>query len=429
MKFNEMGLSEPILAVLQQKKIIDPTPIQEQSIPHILQGEDVLGIAKTGTGKTFAFVLPTLQLLVQERATDTATALIITPTRELAFQIEEAIRMFEQATRIHSTVIVGGAPQGKQVQALKRRPQIVVATPGRLQDLLDQKKINLRSTTHVILDEADRMLDMGFAPQINKIFKHLRPPNERQLLLFSATMPNSIIKIVQTMMRNPVHLEVASSGETVEAIHQEVVILEANHRKEALVELLEALPGAVLVFTRTKHQAKKLNEWLRGQGYKSEEIHGNRTLPQRTKAVDAMMKKRSRILVATDIAARGIDIPHIELVVNFFLPDNPEDYIHRIGRTGRAGREGWAVSFVSTDQSEELHAIQRLINMQIDQATLKTVPTAVLAKSTYAKKRGGGGGGRRPQGSRGSRSSDSRNSHSRNSSSSNRRPQRRSGSR
>ncbi|MFH1426511.1 MAG: DEAD/DEAH box helicase [Candidatus Kerfeldbacteria bacterium] len=404
MKFNDLGLDQPILDVLQKKQITDPTPIQEQSILPILKGDDVLGIAMTGTGKTLAFVMPILQQLVNERATETGAALIITPTRELASQIEEAVRWFEHATKMKSTVIVGGAPEGKQVQALRRRPQIVVATPGRLQDLLDQKKIRLNNTKHIVLDEADRMLDMGFAPQINKIFQHVPGPEERQLLLFSATMPNTILKMVQTMMRNPVHIEIAPSGSTIEATKQEVVIMQQNHRKDALLELLDATKGTILVFTRTKYQAKNINRWLRGKNYKSEELHGNQSLPQRRRALDAVMKKRSRILIATDIAARGIDIPHIELVVNFILPDNPEDYVHRIGRTGRAGRSGRAISFVATNQAEELQAIQKVINMRIEQTQLKSIPGASLDPTATPQRKG-----RRPQNRSGGGGSFSRN--------------------
>lgn len=397
MKFTQTGLSQPILNVLQRKRILDPTPIQEQSIKPILQGDDVLGIAKTGTGKTLAFVLPILQQLVDTGNRDTAAALIITPTRELAGQIEEAIRWFEHATRIRSTVIVGGASENKQVQALRRRPQIVVATPGRLQDLLDQKKIRLDRVKHIVLDEADRMLDMGFAPQVNKILKHVPGPDQRQLLLFSATMPDAILNIVNTMMSSPVRIEIAASGSTVEATKQEVVILEEDHRKDALLELLNAAKGTVLVFMRTKHKAKRLNKWLRSNGYASEELHGNQSLSQRKRALEAIMTQRSRIMVATDIAARGIDIPHVELVINFHLPNTAEDYVHRIGRTGRAGRPGWAISFVGTDQAGELHEIQRLINMRIAQKQLQTVPSAALLQAPGGNSQGGNKKRRKPR--------------------------------
>lgn len=359
-----MGLSEPILAVLQQKKIIDPTPIQEQSIPHILQGEDVLGIAKTGTGKTFAFVLPTLQLLVQERATDTATALIITPTRELAFQIEEAIRMFEQATRIHSTVIVGGAPQGKQVQALKRRPQIVVATPGRLQDLLDQKKINLRSTTHVILDEADRMLDMGFIRDIEKIVKLL--PAVRQTMLFSATMPNDIARIANKLLKNPERVEVTPESTTVEKIEQKVNMIDGTLKPIFLKHILKDQSiKSVLVFTRTKHGADRVVRHLEKDRIQSAAIHGNKSQNARERALGDFKAGKIRVLVATDIAARGIDISQVSHVINYNLPEDPKSYVHRIGRTARAGRSGVAISFCDESEVKFLKGIEKLINIKI----------------------------------------------------------------
>lgn len=390
--FQDLGLDQSILSILDKKQIISPTAIQTSGIPFGIKGEDVLGVAKTGTGKTLAFVLPILHELYTKQLQGTATALILTPTRELAQQIQESVQWFEKELRIYSTVIVGGVKMGRQIQAIKRKPHIVIATPGRLIDLLQQKEIDLRNTKHIVLDEADRMLDMGFAPQIQQILKYAPARDQRQMMLFSATMPDQILKLMQEYMKNPVHIEVAAPGTTAETIEQEILVLDREHRKDALLELIKTSTGAIIVFMRTKHHAKKLTQWLRQQNYKAEEIHGNRSQMQRNKAIEAIQSGRSRILVATDIAARGIDIPHLEMVVNFDLPDEPDNYVHRIGRTGRAKREGYAISFVCTDQADELQAIQKLINQQLTHTTLPNVPAATLKPSTGKKKKSGGGG-------------------------------------
>lgn len=412
-RFEDIGVSAELAKILTTQSITTPTPIQEQGIPVILKGEDVLGVAKTGTGKTLAFLLPLMQMLTIKRSEQTATVLIVLPTRELAYQVQEICKWFEKAFHIYSTVIIGGAPIGKQIQALQRQPQIVIATPGRLNDLLEQKKINLRHTEYIILDEADRMFDMGFEPQIKKIFQHTPPPQDRQTLLFSATMPPAIIHLIKKYMREPVHIEVATHGSIADKVRQEIVVLDEEHRKDALLEALGKIKGAVIIFIRTKFQAKKLNRWLRDNGHTSEELHGNLSLPQRTRAVAALQNKRSRILVATDIAARGIDIMHVEMVINYDLPDNPEDYIHRIGRTGRAGRTGYAISFVLANQAAELEAIQRLISFQIEHTQLQTVPSAQLRRGSggsSARRGGSRGGSRSGYGSRGGNSSRGRRS-------------------
>lgn len=401
--FAQFGLNPQLCAVLSKQHITDPTPIQEQGIPAVLRGEDIVGIAKTGTGKTLAFVLPLMQMMHQKKSANMATTLIVVPTRELAYQVHESCKWFEGLFGIVSTVIVGGAPVHQQIKALQRRPQIVVGTPGRLNDLLKQRKLQLGGTEYIVLDEADRMFDMGFEPQIKEMFRYAPKPEQRQTLLFSATMPASVLGIVQHYMREPVHIEVATHGSTADTVQQEVVVLDEANRKEALLELLDRTKGAVIVFMRTKHHAKKLNRWLRDNGQRSEELHGNLSLAQRKRAVAALQQKRSRILVATDIAGRGIDISHIELVVNYDLPDNPEDYIHRIGRTGRAGKTGRAVSFVRADQAAELRAIQQLINKQITKTTLETVPSAQLqsgggASQGQGRGRSGYGGARRRSG-------------------------------
>lgn len=390
--FQDLGLDKTIVSVLSKKEITTPTPIQAKAIPYGVKGEDVLGVAKTGTGKTLAFVLPIIHQLYQDQTKGTGVALIMTPTRELATQIEETVRWFHDSMPIKSAVIVGGVKVGRQLQALKKKPQLIIATPGRLIDLLQQKELNLQKTKYIVLDEADRMLDMGFAPQIKQVLKYAPDRNKRQTMLFSATMPQGVVDILRDHMREPVHIEVAAPGTTADTVEQEILVVDREHKKDALVELLDNVDGAVIVFMRTKHHCKKLNRWLRQREYKSEEIHGNRSQSQRDRAIEAMQKGKSRILVATDVAARGIDIPHLEMVINYDLPDDPDNYVHRIGRTGRAKREGYAISFVASDQADELQAIQKLINQQITHTRLENVPETKLKPATGKKKKKGGGG-------------------------------------
>ncbi len=389
-RFADIGVGEKALRVLNKRDITHPTPIQHQSIPAVMSGNDCIGIAQTGTGKTLAFALP----LVEDLATG-GTALIVAPTRELAQQIHEVIEWFRDSHGIRSTVVVGGASMHRQIQQLRKKPQVIVATPGRLIDLLDQRIISFGKLKYLVLDEADRMFDMGFAPQLRKIFSYIPGPDERQTLLFSATMPDQIVDLIRKHMRQPVRVEVAPQGTAAETVEQEIVIIDRAHRKQALMEMLENVKGSVIVFTRTKHQARALAKWLNTNGHKAEELHGNRSQGQRVRALSAMKSGRSQVLVATDIAARGIDILHVELVVNFELPTQAEDYVHRIGRTGRAQRTGRAISIVLSDQGDELHEIQKLINRKIPTAALTSVPQAQLTGGG-PKRSGGGrrGGGR-----------------------------------
>lgn len=390
--FADIGISGEINAILERKKIIYPTPIQAQSIPAALKGSDCIGIAQTGTGKTLAFLLPILQQMHENGG----RMLVLAPTRELAQQTQETCRWFEKSMKVTSAVIVGGASMGRQVQDLRRKPQVIVSTPGRLIDHLQQKNVRLDDVKYLVFDEADRMFDMGFEPQIKQIFSHLPKSDARQTLLFSATMPDAIAKLVTQHMQEPVRVEIARAGSVTKNIEQEIIIIDREHRNDALLELLEQSDGAKLIFTRTKHQAKNLTRWLNERKFKAEEIHGNRSQGQRERAIKAMMTGRANILVATDIAARGIDIPHLEMVINFELPDQAEDYVHRIGRTGRAARKGRAVSIVLSDQKGELQEIQKLINRQIELHELENVPTADLRHGAGKKGRGGGGrsGGR-----------------------------------
>lgn len=392
--FASTGIRGPILDVLKQRSIITPTPIQDQAIPVLLAGNDLIGIAQTGTGKTLAFVLPILQRLIE----NPGRLLIVVPTRELAFQVEEVCRWFVRVVHIYSTVIIGGASMQQQISALQRKPQIIVATPGRLIDHLEHKTVELHTVNYVVLDEADRMFDMGFAPQIQTILKHLPDTDHRQTALFSATMPPAIGALVRKYMHTPVQVEIATSGTTASGVKQEMIIIDKQHQESALLELLAGKKEAMLIFTRTKYKAKALTRRLRDKGYHVEELHSNRSLFQRKQAVAAVQSKRSQILVATDIAARGIDIAHLGMVINYDLPDNPEDYVHRIGRTGRAGRIGRAISFVLSDQGQEIRKIQQLIDVQIEQIHLTEVPSGQLSTASSSGNRrrsfSGGTGGR-----------------------------------
>jgi ATP-dependent RNA helicase RhlE len=411
--FADLGLHEAIMKLLTAREITTPTPIQAQSIPVILRGEDVLGIAQTGTGKTLAFLLPVLQRLLEQDVKDRKKfeqVLIMVPTRELASQVQETMQWFQREFHVFSTVIVGGESIGKQIKEIRRGQQILVATPGRMIDHLQQGTIQLKNTHTVILDEADRMFDMGFAPQIKRVFEYLPKATARQTLLFSATMQESVTRLIREQMKEPVRIEVSIQGSTNADVSQEIVVLDNAHRQGALLELLRGTEDAVLLFSRTKHQAKKLKQFLKDKGFKAEELHGNLSQAQRKRAIEAVQKKKSRILVATDVAGRGIDIPHIGLVINYELPDNPEDYVHRIGRTGRAGKSGRAVSFVLTDQQDLLQQVQRLINEQIAQTHLETVPTGQLLPAGSSRGRrtyGGGNRGGSRGGSRGSSASSS----------------------
>lgn len=386
--FEHIGIDDHTRAILEQKKIIHPTPIQQQAIPPILEGGDCIGIAQTGTGKTLAFLLPLMQLLQQNNR----RALIVVPTRELAQQIHETCRWFEKKFKIYSTVIIGGASMPRQIQELKRKPRIIIATPGRLIDHVQQKTVNLSDVGFIVCDEADRMFDMGFEPQIKQIFQQLPAKTDRQTVLFSATLSNSIADVVMHHMNTPVRIEISVPGTVTAQVQQEVIIIDSAHRKEALIKLLEQEKGTKLIFTRTKHQAKSLTQFLHTKKYKVEEIHGNRSQGQRMRAMKAIHSGRANILVATDIAARGIDIDNISLVVNFELPDNVEDYVHRIGRTGRGSKNGRAVSIVLADQQYELQAIQRFINKKIEVTEISGIPTAQLQPGAPKKKSGGRGG-------------------------------------
>ena len=367
MHFESLDIIEPILKSLKEEGYTLPTPIQEKAIPVILQGTDLIGCAQTGTGKTAAFAVPILQLLSKSRKFDRARqirSLIVTPTRELAIQIEESFTAYGRHTGLTCTVVFGGVPQNPQVSALRKGVDILIATPGRLLDLMNQGYISLRSVEIFVLDEADRMLDMGFIHDVKKIIAAL--PQKRQSLFFSATMPPAIVKLAGAIVYKPVKIEVTPSASTVDIVNQYVYFTDKENKNALLIELLkdEKIKTA-LVFTRTKHGADKVVKVLKKKNILAESIHGNKTQNTRQRALSNFKSQTTRILVATDIAARGIDVDDLEYVINYEIPNIPETYVHRIGRTGRAGADGTAISFCDELEKEYLRDIEKLIQKKI----------------------------------------------------------------
>ncbi len=354
--FSATGLSSVVLTALDRIGFVTPTPIQEQAIPVAVQGHDLIGIAQTGTGKTMAFGLPIINSLLARRG----RALIVVPTRELALQVEESLRQILRLmnTPLRTACLIGGTPITPQIRDLRFNPAIIIATPGRLNDHLERNTMHLGAVRFLVLDEADRMLDMGFAPQIQRICTTL--PAERQTMLFSATMPPEIVTLAQTYLRDPVRVEVVPIGTSHEQIKQELCYVGQDAKPDLLGELLTEHAGTVLVFSRTKHGASKLARKVQEMGHTSAEIHSDRSLGQRRQALDGFKSGRYRVLVATDVASRGIDVHDIAVVINYDLPDAAEDYVHRIGRTGRAGKSGLAISFATPDQHNDVRAIERL---------------------------------------------------------------------
>ncbi len=371
--FSGLGIAPAYLDVLARLRITTPTPIQRQAIPVALTGKDVAGIAQTGTGKTIAYGIPMLQRLAQVGG----RGLVVLPTRELAMQVDEALRRIAPARDFRTAVIIGGAGPWPQIQALRANPTVIIATPGRLNDLLQQRQARLDDARIVVLDEADRMLDMGFAPQIDRIFRVL--PRERQTMLFSATIPDGIMMLAGAYMRAPVRVEVAPSGTAAAGVTQELFVVPKEQRNRLLDRLLQQHQVTTLIFSRTKHGARRLVQLIRGMGHTAAEIHANRSLSQRKDALEGFKAGRYRVLVATDIASRGIDVTGIGLVLNYDLPTNPEDYVHRIGRTARAGLGGHAISFVAPDQHGEVRRIERLIRKSLSISKLPELPPARLA--------------------------------------------------
>ena len=365
--FASLKLAEPILRALNEKNYTHPSPIQAQAIPHLLEGRDLMGCAQTGTGKTAAFALPILHRLAQSnqpRSPGRPRALILTPTRELAAQIGDNIARYGRHLRTSHAVIFGGVGQKPQIDALRRGVEIVVATPGRLLDLYEQRYIDFSLVEVFVLDEADRMLDMGFAPDVKRVIAKL--PSRRQSLLFSATMPTQIRAMAQSLLHDPATVTVTPVASTVDRIDQRVCHVNSANKHRLLVHLLGEQPnGLVLVFSRTKHGANRLAGRLDRDGIRATAIHGNKSQGARERALDEFRTGRTRVLVATDIAARGIDVKGISLVVNFDLPNEAEAYVHRIGRTARAGADGMAVSLCDPSELDYLRDIGRLIRRNI----------------------------------------------------------------
>ena len=404
MSFENLNLIEPILRALKTEGYTTPTPIQEQAIPIILQNRDLLGCAQTGTGKTAAFAIPILQLLYQDRLQHkeqkTIKALILTPTRELAIQIDESFANYGKHTGLKHLVIFGGVSQNPQTDALKRGVDILVATPGRLLDLINQRYVHLEHIRMLVLDEADRMLDMGFVHDVKKIIAKV--PVKRQTLFFSATMPNEIQQLANTILTKPEKVEVTPPSSTADTIQQSLFYVEKNDKRALLIHLLKdkAIKTA-LVFTRTKHGADKVVKDLVRVGITAEAIHGNKSQNARQRALSNFKNRTTRVLIATDIAARGIDIDELTHVINYELPNIPETYVHRIGRTGRAGLNGIALSFCDEEEIEFLKDIHKLISKQIpveEAHPYPMSPQSIVAKHEEGKKKGPSSSNQRSRG-------------------------------
>lgn len=366
--FYSLGIAPSLLSMLDQLKYTVPTPIQKQAIPIAIQGKDVVGIAQTGTGKTLAFGISIIQRLAQVKG----CGLVVLPTRELAVQVDEVLRKIGRNFGLRTAVLIGGMSSRPQLYALQRNPHIVIGTPGRIIDHLEQGNLNLASARIVVLDEADRMLDMGFAPQIERIISSVA--KDRQMMLFSATMPPKIMKMAATYMKLPVRIEIAPAGTMSELVTQEIFIIKRDDKNRLVEKLLEQYLGPTLVFTRTKFGAGRLTRAIRAMGHGAAELHSNCSLSQRREALEGFKSGKYRVLVATDIASRGIDVIGIGLVLNYDLPDDSDDYVHRIGRTARAGAGGHAISFVAPEQRGELRDIERLIKKNITISKLPELP-------------------------------------------------------
>ncbi len=367
MKFENLKLIEPVLRALKDEGYVSPSPIQEQAIPPVLSGRDLVGCAQTGTGKTAAFAIPIIQKTYEQKNKGTKRqikSLILTPTRELAVQIADSFMSYGKYTNIKVCAIYGGVSQTPQVEALRRGVDVLIATPGRLNDLINQRLVNLQNVKMFVLDEADRMLDMGFIHDVKKIISHI--PKERQTLMFSATMPKEITELVNSILNDPIKIAVTPVSSTVDIINQYVYFVDKVNKKHLLVHLLKNndIPSA-LVFTRTKHEADKVVKVLTADKIKSLAIHGDKSQGARQMALNHFKSGEIRVLVATDIAARGIDIDELSHVINFNLPNIPETYVHRIGRTGRAGLGGTAISFCEYEEKQYLKDIQKLIKKNI----------------------------------------------------------------
>ena len=380
--FYSLHLNPKLLGVLDSMDFTEPTPIQKKAIPKALNKSDIIGLAQTGTGKTLAFALPMLQKINSSGG----RGLILVPTRELAFQAAENIEKFLPSMELKATVIIGGASGSVQYKQLKENPDIIIATPGRLIEHLCQKNTDLSDVHTFVLDEADRMLDMGFLPQVERIMKFL--PEHRQTMLFSATMPEEIAALVRRYMKNPARVEVSPQGTAPELVKQELYIVERGKKTELLGKLLDTYWGSVLLFVRTRYNAKKIAKLIRSFPHSVAELHSNRSMNQRKEALEGFKSGKYRILVATDIAARGIDVTGIELVINYDLPDETENYVHRIGRTGRAGHPGHSITLAAPDQEFEIRAIEKMVRKQLTVVKLPEFTADKFVKGTAARPKG-----------------------------------------
>ncbi len=367
--FGGLGIAPSILDIISKLGFTTPTSIQHKAITPAIEGKDIIGIAQTGTGKTLAFGIPLIQQIIKNKK---GKGLIILPTRELALQVDETIKKLGLAFGIKSAVLIGGASTYNQVCLLRNNPHIIIGTPGRINDHIAQRTLSLHDVKILVLDEADRMFDMGFAPQIAKILQSV--PKDRQTMLFSATMPDGIVKIASGHMKLPVRIEIARQGTTAENVEHELFVVQKSQKLSLLKKILADYKGSVLVFLRVKHSARKICSELRSIGISAAEIHSNRSLNQRKEALEGFKNGKYRVLVATDIASRGIDVKNIELVINYDLPEQAEDYVHRIGRTGRAGMSGKAISFATPDQGSIVREIERLTRLYIPIAKLPELP-------------------------------------------------------
>ena len=399
MSFESLGLSKALLKAIQEKGYTTPSPIQEKAIPHILEGKDVLASAQTGTGKTAGFTLPILQFLSETKHPKyrPLRALVLTPTRELAAQVYDNVREYSKHVNIKSAVVFGGVKPASQIAILKKGVDILVATPGRLLDLHDRKAVSFKRIDVLILDEADRMLDMGFARDLNKLIRFMHA--KRQNLLFSATFSKEIKKLAEGILRNPVEVETAPKNSTAKKVSHQVYKIDKKRKTEFTIQLIkENNWSQVLIFTRTKHGANRLTEKLVKSKISAAAIHGNKSKGARTKALKNFKENSIKVLVATDIAARGLDIPLLPHVINYELPNVPEDYVHRIGRTGRAGAEGEAISFVCSEETEYQKEIEKLLGEKLKSSVVKGYePTdtaapkraATQSKGSFGKKKKG----------------------------------------
>lgn len=361
--FNEFGLSDRMLTALTQMGFTTPTPVQAQAIPLALDGQDILGSAQTGTGKTGAFSIPLVEKILNN---PNDCALILTPTRELAKQVMDVIhQMVGRKSGINTAFIIGGEPYPKQLAQLRQNPRIIVGTPGRINDHIDRKTLKLDHTRFLVLDETDRMLDMGFGVQLERIAAHL--PQDRQTLMFSATLPDAIIRLSKKYLQNPARIAVGATNIVAPKIKQEIIRLGQEEKYSTLVEQLKTREGTVIIFVKTKHGTERMAKSLARDGFTADALHGDLRQSRRTRVLESFRNKKFRVLVATDIAARGLDVPHIEHVVNFDLPQVAEDYIHRMGRTARAGADGAALCFISPQDRQKWREIEKLLGIESDE--------------------------------------------------------------